>query len=149
MAARPCGGGGYAGGDSGSRPPSGARSRAVRSGPATAARSGRHRTQLGAKRRPAGRKLMTPPFPQHTARRFDIRDFGARGDGRMLATDAINAAIVVAAQGGGGLVVIPAGRFLCFTIRLTSHVTILFEEGAAIEAADPARHGGAYDLPEP
>jgi polygalacturonase len=91
---------------------------------------------------------MTPPFPHHAARRFDIRDFGARGDGEALATDAINAAIIAAAD-GGGLVTIPAGRFLCFTLRLASHVTIAFEKGAVIEAADPAHHGGAYELPEP
>ena len=91
---------------------------------------------------------MAPPFPDHAARRFDIRDFGARGTGETLATDAINAAIIAAAD-GGGLVTIPAGRFLCFTLRLASRVTIAFEEGAVIEAADPARAGGAYDLPEP
>jgi polygalacturonase len=91
---------------------------------------------------------MTLPFPGHAARRFDIRDFGARGDGAALDTGAINAAIIAAAR-SGGLVAIPAGRFLCFTIRLASHVTIAFEEGAVIEAADPARHDGAYDPPEP
>jgi polygalacturonase len=78
---------------------------------------------------------------------FDIRDFGARGDGRALDTDAVNAAIGQAAL-VSGTVVVPAGRFLCFSIRLASGVTLLLSRGAVIEAADPARHGGAYDLPE-
>ena len=78
---------------------------------------------------------------------FDIREFGARGDGRTLDSDAINAAIARAAQ-SGGTVVIPAGCFLCFSIRLASGVTLLLSDGAVIEAADPARHAGAYDLPE-
>lgn len=78
---------------------------------------------------------------------FDIRDFGARGDGRALDTDAVNAAIGQAALVGGS-VVVPAGRFLCFSIRLASGVTLLLSEGAVIEAADPARHAGAYDPPE-
>ncbi|MCW4462908.1 right-handed parallel beta-helix repeat-containing protein [Sphingomonas sp. BT-65] len=78
---------------------------------------------------------------------FDVRDFGARGDGRALDTDAINAVIAQAAL-SGGTVVIPAGRFLCFSIRLASGVTLLLSEGAVIEAADPARHAGAYDPPE-
>lgn len=78
---------------------------------------------------------------------FDIRDFGARGDGRALDTDALNAAIRQAARIGGS-VVVPAGRFLCFSIRLASGVTLLLAEGAVIEAADPARHAGTYDPPE-
>lgn len=77
---------------------------------------------------------------------FDIREFGARGDGRALDTDAINAAIARAAR-SGGTVVIPAGRFLCFSIRLASGVTLLLAEGAVIEAADPAQHAGVYDPP--
>lgn len=86
---------------------------------------------------------MSPPMPHL----FDIRSFGARGDGRALDTDAINAAIGQAAR-TGGTVLIPAGRFLCFSIRLASGVTLLLSEGAVLEAADPARHPGAYDPPE-
>jgi polygalacturonase len=78
---------------------------------------------------------------------FDIRSFGARGDGRALDTDAVNAAIGEAAL-VGGTVLVPAGRFLCFSIRLASGVRLLLSEGAVIEAADPQRHAGAYDLPE-
>ena len=62
-----------------------------------------------------------------------------------LATDAINAAIVAAHARGGGEVVLPAGRHLSFSIRLLSGVTLRLEEGCVLEAADPARHGGAYD----
>ncbi|HEY0623234.1 rhamnogalacturonidase [Sphingomonas sp.] len=86
-------------------------------------------------------------MPRETPSLFDIRSFGARGDGRTLDTDAVNAAIDQAAR-VGGTVLIPAGRFLCFSIRLASGVTLLLAEGAVIEAADPARHAGAYDLPE-
>jgi polygalacturonase len=78
---------------------------------------------------------------------FDIRSFGACGNGRALDTDAVNAAIRQAAM-TGGTVVVPAGRFLCFSIRLASGVTLLLSEDAVIEAADPARHAGAYDPPE-
>lgn len=88
------------------------------------------------------------PFPAHAAQSFDVRHFGARGDGRSLDSDAINAAIVAASKADGGTVVLPRGRYLCFSIRLRSKVTILFEQGAVIEAADPARHAGRYDLPE-
>ncbi len=88
------------------------------------------------------------PFPAHAARMIDIRDHGARGDGRSIDSDAINAAIATASAAGGGTVLVPRGRYLCFSIRLKSHVTLMLGKGAVIEAADPARHGGRYDLPE-
>lgn len=88
------------------------------------------------------------PFPSHAARRFDARDHGARGDGRAIDSVAINAAILAASAAGGGTVVLPRGRYLCFSLRLQSHVTLLLADGAVIEAADPARHAGRYDLPE-
>lgn len=88
------------------------------------------------------------PFPAHAATMIDVRDHGARGDGRTIDSTAINAAIAAAAKAGGGTVIVPAGRYLCFSIRLQSHVTIQLAKGAVIEAADPARHAGRYDLPE-
>jgi polygalacturonase len=46
-------------------------------------------------------------------------------------------------------VVLPAGRWLSFSIRLLSGVTLRLDEGCVLEAADPARHAGAYDPPSP
>jgi hypothetical protein len=43
---------------------------------------------------------------------FDVRDFGAIGDGRVDATRAVKAAIEAAAQNGGGFVYFPRGRYL-------------------------------------
>lgn len=80
---------------------------------------------------------------------LDVRTFGARGDGRTLDTDAINAAITAAHAAGGGEVLLPAGRWLSFSIRLLSGVTLRLDEGCVLEAADPARHAGAYDAAEP
>jgi polygalacturonase len=80
--------------------------------------------------------------------RFDVTAFGAAGHGRILAHQGINEAIRAAHQAGGGVVVVPAGRYLCFSIRLASKVTLHLEAGAVIEAADPALHGGAYDPAE-
>lgn len=81
-------------------------------------------------------------------RLFDVRSYGARGDGASLDTEAINRAIEAASLAGGGTAVLPPGRYLCFSIRLASRVTLLLAEGAVIEAADPARHPGRYDPPE-
>ncbi|WP_242117920.1 rhamnogalacturonidase [Sphingomonas lacusdianchii] len=90
--------------------------------------------------------MLALPFPAHGARRFDVRRFGAVGDGRTLDTAAVQRAID-AAQ-GGGTVVVAKGRYRCFTLRLASDVTLVLEQGAVIVAADPARDGGRYALPE-
>lgn len=87
------------------------------------------------------------PFPAHAAHVFDVRAFGAKGDGRGIDSGAFNAAIAAAAR-VGGTVLVPAGRYLCFSIELKSNVTIQLAKGAVIEAADPARHRGQYDLPD-
>lgn len=54
---------------------------------------------------------------------FDIRDFGAKGDGVKLNTVEIQAAIDAAHAAQGGTVLVPSGTFLCGTIELKSHVT--------------------------
>jgi polygalacturonase len=79
----------------------------------------------------------------------DIRDFGARPNDGVLDTDAINKAIDAASAAGGGVVYIPPGRYLSFSIHLKSHIAIVFAPGSVIEAADPAVHPGKYDNPEP
>jgi polygalacturonase len=80
---------------------------------------------------------------------FDIRAHGAKGDVRGLDTAAIQHAIDAAAAAGGGTVYLPPGRYLSFTLRLRSRITLLFASGAVLVAADPAKHHGHYDLPEP
>ncbi len=91
---------------------------------------------------------MQLPFPTHANHIVSIDAFGARGDGIRPDTAAINAAIVDANARGGGLVIIPAGRFLTFSIQLRSDVTIILSKGATLIAADPARFGHHYDAPE-
>jgi polygalacturonase len=80
---------------------------------------------------------------------YNIRDFGAKGDGKTLDTDAINKAIETAAGKGGGTVFFPAGTYLSFSIRLKSNITLHLDNGAIILAADPAVHKGHYDMFEP
>jgi polygalacturonase/lysophospholipase L1-like esterase len=85
------------------------------------------------------------PTPSVT---YDVRAFGARGDGRAIDTDAINKAIAAASAAGGGTVSFPAGTYLSFSIRLKSNVTLNLGAGATILAARPDQ-GAGYDLPEP
>lgn len=80
---------------------------------------------------------------------FNVRDHGAKGDGVALDSPAINAAIESAAKAGGGTVVLPAGTYLSFSIRLKSNITLHLDAGAVLLAAVPAEGLGAYDPPEP
>jgi polygalacturonase len=80
---------------------------------------------------------------------YDVKAFGARGDGKTLDTPSINKAIDAAASAGGGTVRFPAGTYLCFSIHLKSNVALYLDHGATILAADPKETKGGYDLPEP
>src|SRR5437899_2967932 len=55
------------------------------------------------------RRIRPPEFPCRT---YDIRDFGAAGDGTTDCTGAFQQAIEACATAGGGRVLVPAGRFL-------------------------------------
>ena len=55
---------------------------------------------------------------------YNIRDFGAKGDGKTLDTKAIQSAIDKCFNEKGGTVLIPAGDFLSGTLELKSNVTL-------------------------
>jgi polygalacturonase len=80
---------------------------------------------------------------------YDVKMFGAKGDGNTLDTPAINKAIETAAAAGGGTVRFPAGTYLCFSIQLKSNIALYLDQGATILAADPKTANGSYDKPEP
>jgi polygalacturonase len=65
-----------------------------------------------------------PAAASSGARVYNIRDFGARGDGATLDTAALQAAIDACHGDGGGTVLVPAGTFLIGTTELKSHVTL-------------------------
>jgi polygalacturonase len=94
---------------------------------------------------PACALAVPPPIP--TSSLFDVKRFGAKGDGRTLDSPAVNAAIAAAAAAGGGTVYFPPGRYLSASIRLKSNITLYLEAGAVIEAVDASV--ARYDLPEP
>jgi polygalacturonase len=88
-------------------------------------------------------------FAQKNSNFFNIKNYGAKGDGQTLDTEAINKTIEMASAGGGGTVFFPAGTYLSFSIRLKSNITIYLDNGATLLAADPAIHKGKYDSFEP
>ena len=63
---------------------------------------------------------------------FNIKDYGAVGDGLTLNTAAINHTIDVCNASGGGVVYFPPGVYLAGTVVLKSNVTIYLEAGATL-----------------
>jgi len=87
---------------------------------------------------------------------FDVRSYGATGDGKTVDSPAINRAIEAAAAAGGGTVVFPSGNYVSFSIRLKSKVHLFLTQGATIIAAESPLPdqttgylGGTYDAAEP
>lgn len=78
---------------------------------------------------------------------YNVKDYGAKGDGKTTDSHAINAAIEAAAEKGGGTVFLPAGTYLSYSIRLKSNISLYLDHGAVLKAAVP-NEKEHYDLPE-
>jgi polygalacturonase len=105
---------------------------------------------------PAAYGAVHTPGPTAAAGVFDIRAYGAVGDGKTVDSPAINKAIEAAAVAGGGTVLFPAGTWLSFSIRLKSHVELYLSQGSVLLAAESplpggttGYNGGTYDAAEP
>lgn len=65
-----------------------------------------------------------------TAPTFNVRSFGASGDGKTIDSPAINQAIHAASQAGGGTVLFPAGTYASYSIHLQSSVALYLACGS-------------------
>ena len=99
---------------------------------------------------------QSPSAPGSAEAIFNVRTFGATGDGKTVDSPAINKAIEAVAAAGGGTLAFPAGTYVCFSIHLKSHVDLWLERGCTILAADSPKkgettgyNGGTYDPAEP
>jgi polygalacturonase len=84
-----------------------------------------------------------PDVPGHPqpcrAHTVNIKDFGAVGDGKACNTAAFKKAIAELAKHekkGGGMLVVPAGKWLTGPFNLTSHFTLFLEQDAVILASN-------------
>jgi len=68
----------------------------------------------------------TPPVANRDngARIYNVREYGAKGDGTTLDTAAVQTAINACTADGGGTVLVPAGTFVVGTLELKSNVTL-------------------------
>jgi polygalacturonase len=83
---------------------------------------------------------------------FNVRSYGATGDGKTVDSVAVNKAIEAVVAAGGGTLFFPSGTYVCFTIRLRSKVSLYLSRGCTILAADSPKlgettgyRGGIYD----
>ncbi|MEZ0072442.1 glycosyl hydrolase family 28 protein [Planotetraspora sp. GP83] len=83
--------------------------------------------------------------PASAAATFNVRDYGAAGNGSTNDTAAINKAITAANSAGGGIVQFPSGTYKSSnTIHLKSNVTIQLDSGSTIMGSSAK----TYDAPE-
>ncbi|MCG3191447.1 MAG: hypothetical protein DIJKHBIC_00675 [Thermoanaerobaculia bacterium] len=81
-------------------------------------------------------RVSAPVFPE---RDFPVTKFGAKGDGKTIATAAFRKAIEACAKAGGGRVVVAGGTFVTGPIHLKSRVELHVAKGAVIRfLTDPA-----------
>jgi polygalacturonase len=76
---------------------------------------------------------------------FDVKESGAKGDGKTLDTDAIQKTLDECAKAGGGTIRFPAGTYLSKPIVLrSSSTTVQLDAGATLLATDdPADFAGS------
>jgi polygalacturonase len=76
---------------------------------------------------------------------YNIRQYGAKGDGATLDTTAVQAAIDACHQNGGGIVLVPAGTFQIGTVELKSHVTLHIAAAGKLLGTADGKHYHAVD----
>jgi polygalacturonase len=82
------------------------------------------------------------------ARVYNVRDFGAKGDGQTLDTAAVQSAIDACHKDQGGTVMIPAGDFVVGTVELKSNVTLhLAAAGRLLGSGKPEHYSAGKGVP--
>ena len=74
-------------------------------------------------------QVVVPVFPVLT---ISVNEFGGKGDGVFLNTDAFRKSIDALSQKGGGTLTVPGGIWLTGPITLKSNINLHLEEGALL-----------------
>lgn len=81
---------------------------------------------------PASTMFAAAPRPTAGPHIFSPAQFGAKANGKVLDTKALNAAVDACVRHGGGVVYVGPGTYLCGTVELKSNVTLYLEAGATL-----------------
>ncbi len=76
---------------------------------------------------------------------YNIRNYGAKGDGVTLDTAGLQAAIDACSRDGGGTVLVPAGTFLIGTVELKNYVTLHIAAAGKLLGSGEGKHYHAVD----
>jgi len=79
------------------------------------------------------------PFATAAPVLYDVREFGAEGEGHTLCTDAIQRAVDKCSASGGGIVYLPPGTFLSGTIFMKTGVTLHLDAGCTLKGSTNLR----------
>jgi polygalacturonase len=97
---------------------------------------------------PAAAAEPPPSDATDGARVYNIRDYGAKGDGKTLDTAAVQSAIDACHRDHGGTVLVPAGVFHVGTLELKSNVTLfLAAAGTLLGSADGKQYHAVDAIP--
>jgi len=99
--------------------------------------------------------VLAAQSPSHSAtgsdlgaRVYNVRDFGAKGDGVALDTAALQSAIDTCTREGGGTVLVPSGTFHIGTVELKSNVTLhIAASGKLLGSADGKQYHAVDEIP--
>ncbi|MFF4211731.1 glycosyl hydrolase family 28 protein [Streptomyces sp. NPDC001796] len=92
--------------------------------------------------------LAAPHTTARAATEYDVRDYGAKGDGSANDSPAIDKAITAANSAGGGTVRFPSGTYKSKnTIHMKSHVTLRLDKGATLQGSSADTYDKAESNP--
>jgi polygalacturonase len=104
-------------------------------------------THVAATPLPPDSVFKSPTIPQpkfEESKHYNVKDFGATGDGTTNDTAAVSKAIEKASTDGGGVVNFPPGKYMVASARIRSNVCLKLDKDAVIEGLKVG-----YDAPEP
>ncbi len=84
--------------------------------------------------------FYNPSFAAVPARTFSVTDYGAKGDGEMLNTKAIQATLDAASEAGGGVVTFLPGTYVTGAIFVRSNTELRIGKGVVIQAIQDDSH---------
>jgi polygalacturonase len=85
---------------------------------------------------------VNPALPVIPEKIFNVRDYGAVGDGVVTNSGSLQSAINTASAAGGGVVQVPAGIYLCGPIQLASKINLHLDVGALLRMLPIEKYPG-------